>query len=232
LDFMTTELMDVVQQLQHEVRRKRGASGVHPDDLSSFRILQLTEVRNQARRSEVALESTKAGVEAREAEIRRLQSALTGHGTTPALAAGAGARTSLNSIAGFDQGRSSAVPSDDYAAIAASNARVIAQMNEQIDFLTAELAARDTAIMHVPGANPGEHAFGFAIDAESRVAALELEVTRLSTRLESSNATKERAEKALNGMREEVCPVTHITDSFLRYLQRLHFCRLQGCRQA
>ena len=136
-------------------------------------------------------------MDARDGEIRRLGDALAGRATTPALAAGAGPRSSMHSALGGGD--------EDVAAVAASNARIIAQLNEQIDFLTAELAARDVAIVDAgAGVVRGGDPTAYGVDASSRVAALELEVTRLATRLEAAGAAKTRAEGAADAMRADV----------------------------
>ena len=148
---------------------------------------QIQEARERATTHANELALLRDTMGNKDKEIQRLSSALA------SAAPNALRANSTSAFAGNQQ---------DQATIAASNARIIAQLNEQIDFLTSELAARDGGI-NVKGKNPS-NALSASVDAASRVAALELEITRLATRLEATKNSKDRAEQEANSLRNEV----------------------------
>lgn len=103
-------------------------------------VVQVLSARDEARRYAGSAEAAARGVQDRENEIARLHNAMAGRSTTGAHAAGSGVRTSLSSISGIgssdDAYRQHSVEAagvnQDYAAVAASNARIISQLNEQV----------------------------------------------------------------------------------------------------
>ena len=94
-------------------------------------IMQLSSARDDARRLELDVKRAQEAVQQRDGEIQRLHASLSGRPTVASLPGGAGVRTSLAALSGFDS-RASQNAAEDHAAIAASNARIIAQLNEQV----------------------------------------------------------------------------------------------------
>lgn len=160
--------------------------------------LDLDDARNMAATSGAEVATMRSAVDSRDREIQRLAAALSSSAPGSIRAAGSGV------LHGGRDGRSSMADAEDAAAVAASNQRIIEQLSEQVEFLTAELAARDGGRGGYGSSTSSSSALGMAVDATTKVAALELEVTRLATRLEATTASKQRSEGEVNSLRNEV----------------------------
>lgn len=183
------EPIDIGQRINETTGKPSSASVPYLYEVIDRLQEEIQDARERAAAHSNELSVLRDGINNRDKEIQRLSNAL----------ASAAPNALRSSASGTIPGASN---SSDQATIAASNARIIAQLNEQIDFLTTELAARDGSI-NVTG-KAGSNALSASVDAASRVAALELEITRLATRLEATKNSKDRAEQEATSLRNEV----------------------------
>lgn len=163
--------------------------GMNSELLSVIKNLQeelriAKESDNQLR---VEVKALREGVENRESEIHRLRNFV----EDPNIR-GAGLRASHTGVSS-----TTGSLNVEEMAVARENARLIEQLNDQIDFLSAELAAREV------GVSP-DSSSKIVADSQTKLSALQLEVTRLTTRLEAMQLGRERAEKENTALREEV----------------------------
>ena len=141
---------------------------------------QLQEQREAADATRAELATTAEALVARDSEISRLGGLL----ADSAVAGGAYKSSSKNNV------------SSDSVAAAASSQRLIQQLTEQVDFLSAELALQSNGLNKDGKRN--------STNSSSQVAALELELTRVATRLEAATVAKNKAEEQTLALRAEV----------------------------
>lgn len=170
LDAVTTELTDVVADLQR----------------------QLQDAQDSARRLGAERAGLADAVRRRDAEIERLSR--------------------------LSQQTPGAPPASVSTAPDAETARVVQQLHDQVDFLTAELLRRDPAGGDGFPGQGGARAWGGGGDEVSQAAALELEVARLATQLRTALGAAQRSEETAAALQAEV----RGDGGFVRVIQPSH----------